>query len=229
MAEILGSMGYIFFVKGNNVEILSAMPLSKFDPDVSKIEGGKYQSPTPQKIKELLDEGYEVAVDDGSEKGNRIKNLIKNSDFMRGGRDLMNFSLDEPMGAKLLRNVKSIGSGLGKVLPSIAGFSTPIGAIASGLLYAGTSKPAGAGSAPMDYFNTPFEPRYTPTDTSPRISESFDRDPVGFDRYMQNKIQNQQNTQGIMGARTKPQAPPGQPVIGRHIGYNAGGIASLRR
>ena len=56
----------------------------------------------------------------------------------------------------------------------------------------------------------------------------MDRD-SGFDRYMQDKIQNQRNNQGIMGVRTKPQAPPGQPVTGRHIGYNAGGIASLRR
>jgi hypothetical protein len=225
--EVISLVGNIFMVKGNNVEVFSGMALAKFNPETSIIEGGKYQGPTHQRIKELLDKGYELAVDDGAEKGQAFKKAINNANIMPGST-YMNFYGDT--GNKLLKNVKSIGRGLGKILPSIAGFSSIPGAIASGLLYAGTSKPAGAGSAPMDYFNTPFEPQgFMPTSPSPQISESFDRDPVVFDRYMQNKIQNLKNNEGIMRARTKPQAPPGQPVTGPHIGYNTGGIVSLIR
>ena len=100
------------------------------------------------------------------------------------------------------------------------------------MLYAGTSKPAGAGSAlERDIWDTPITADNRNLYDQAGVDTSLgpmDRD-SGFDRYMQDKIQNQRNNQGIMGVRTKPQAPPGQPVTGRHIGYNAGGIASLRR
>jgi len=127
-----------------------------------------------------------------------------------------------------------------QMLPAVTGFSTPIGAIASGLLYAGTSKPAGANTAIEPYegvyatrniLDTPITPANRDLYDQAGVDTSLgpmDRD-SGFDRYMQDKIQNLKNNEGIMGARTKPQAPPGQPVTGRHIGYNTGGIASLRR
>ena len=67
--DIFGKSGSIFMVRGNDVEVINTMSLGKFSPDVSKIEGGKYLSPTHQKVKELLDKGYELAVDDGGEKG----------------------------------------------------------------------------------------------------------------------------------------------------------------
>jgi hypothetical protein len=230
--EVISLAGNIFMVKGNDVEVFSSMGLSKFDPSKELIEGA-----TPHRIKELLDKGYELAVDDGAEKGQAFKKAINNANIMPGS-SFMNFS--GGTGNKLLKNIKSIGSGLGKVLPSIAGFSTPIGAIASGLLYAGTAKQAGANTALEPYegvyatrniLDTPITPANRNLYNQAGVDTSLgpmDRD-SGFDRYMQNKIQNQRNNQGIMGARTKPQAPPGQPVTGRHIGYNAGGIASLRR
>jgi len=245
MAEIFGSMGYIFMVKGNNVEILDAGALARVTNLEKYIEGDKFIL-TPGKVQELLNEGYEVAIDDGSEKSSRIRNLIKNTEFMRGGRDFMNFSLDEPMGAKLLKQVKTIGrssiSGLGKVLPSIAGFSTPIGAIASGLLYAGTSKPAGANTAiepyegvyatrnildtPITADNRNLHDQVGVVDTS---LGPMDRD-SGFDRYMQDKIQNQRNNQGIMGVdanreRTASRVDPQGNI--RAYGLKRGGIASL--
>ena len=151
----------------------------------------------------------------------------------------MNFSLDEPVGAKLLKQVKRIGSssisGLGKVLPSIAGFSTPIGAIASGLLYAGTSKPAGAGSTlwnERNILDTPITEAnrnlYDQAGVDTSLG-SMDRD-SGFDRYMQDKIQNQRNNQGIMGVnanreRTSSRVDPQGNI--RAYGLKRGGIASL--
>ena len=140
----------------------------------------------------------------------------------------MDFDAGSSLANKLTGNIKLIGSGLGKVLPSIAGFSTLPGAIASGLLYAGTSKPLNAGE--MDYFNPPFEPSYRETGSLPRISESFDRDPVVFDRYMQDKIQNQRNNQGIMGVnanreRTSSRVDPQGNI--RAYGLKRGGIVSL--
>ena len=229
--DIFGKSGSIFMVRGNDVEVINTMSLGKFNPDVSKIEGGKYLSPSHQKVKELLDKGYELAVDDGGEKGRAFRTVINNSNVL-GNTPFNNFFKGETT-ERLLRNIKSIGSGLGKVLPSIAGFSTPIGAIASGLLYAGTSKPAGAGSTlERDILDTPITAAnrdlYDQVGVVDTSLGPIDRD-SGFDRYMQDKIQNLKNNEGIMGARTKPQAPPGQPVTGRHIGYNAGGIASLRR
>ena len=235
--DIFSKSGFIFMVKGNDVEAINTPQLTKFDPDVSKIEGGKYLTPTHQKVKELLDKGYELAVDDGGEKGRAFKTAINNSNILNS--PFNNYFKGETT-QKLVRNVKSIGSGLGRVLPSIAGFSTPIGAIASGLLYAGTAKQAGANTAIEPYegvystrniLDTPITAANRNLYDQAGVDTSLgpmDRD-SGFDRYMQDKIQNLKNNEGIMRARTKPQAPPGQPVTGRHIGYNAGGIASLRR
>jgi hypothetical protein len=223
--DVLSGLGNIFLVKGDDVKTFSAIPIMKFE------QFPNLDSPIRADIKKLLDEGYELAVDDGSEKGKKIKDLVRNSEFMRGGRDLDYLPI-RTTGAKIFKLTQSIG----KFLPSIAGFSTPIGAAASGLLYAGTSKPAGADSTlwnERDIWDTPITAAnrnlYDQVGDTSQISESFDRDPVVFDRYMQNKIQNLKNNEGIMRARTKPQAPPGQPVTGRHIGYNAGGIVSLRR
>ena len=219
--DVLSGLGNIFLVKGDDVKTFSAIPIMKFE------QFPNLDSPTRADIKKLLDEGYELAVDDGSEKGKKIKDLVRNSEFMRGGKDLDRLPI-QTTGARVFKNIGSIG----KFLPSIAGFSTPIGAIASGLLYAGTSKPAGAGSAlERDIWDTPITADNRNLYDQAGVDTSLgpmDRD-SGFDRYMQDKIQNQRNNQGIMGVRTKPQAPPGQPVTGRHIGYNAGGIASLRR
>ena len=137
--EVISIAAYIFMVKGNDVEVLDARSLSSFNPETSTIAGGKYESPAHQKIKELLDEGYELAVDDGAEKGQAFKKAINNANIMQGS-SYSDFG--GTLSKKLIGNTKSIASGLGKVLPSIVGFSTPIGAAASGLLWAGTSRPA---------------------------------------------------------------------------------------
>jgi len=216
--EILSSMAHIFLVKGNDVEIFPLAPIMKFDPENPNIE-----SPSRARMKELMDEGYELAVDDGSEKSKMMKSAINRNSFMTGRSfDYLSSAMGDKTHEKVLRNVKS----LAKYVPSIVGFSTPIGAIASGLLYAGTSKPLNA--MEPDYFNTPFQPQgFTPTDTSPRISELFNRDPVVFDRHMQDKIQ---NTQGIMRVnanreRTASRVDPQGNI--RAYGLKRGGIASL--
>ena len=217
------------------------MSLGKFSPDVSKIEGGKYLNPTHQKVKELLGKGYELAVDDGSVKGNEFRRVINNSKALADA-PFLNFLQGETT-EKLLRNVKSIGKGLGKVLPSIAGFSTPIGAAASGLLWAGTSRPAGANTAIEPYegvyatrniLDTPITPANRNLYDQAGVDTSFnwDRDPVVFDRYMQDKIQNQQNTQGIMNAKPRPiqnYTAPDRGDWGPGLHLYRGGIASLRR
>jgi hypothetical protein len=242
--EILSSMAHIFLVKGNDVEVFSLMPILKFDPENPNLD-----SPSRARMKELLDEGYELAVDDGSEKSKMMKSTIKRNSFMAGrGFDYLSSALGDKAHEKVFRNVKS----LAKYVPSIVGFSTPIGAIASGLLYAGTSKPAGANIA-MEPYEGVYATKRSILDTpitaanrnlydqigvdtslgpSPQISGSFDRDPVGFDRYMQNKIQNQQNTQGIMNAKPRPVSnytTPDRGDWGPGLHLYRGGIASLRR
>ena len=97
--EVISLAGTIFMVKGNKVEPISTMGLAKFDPSKELIEGSG-----THRIKELMDEGYELAVDDGAEKGRRFKEVIRNSDFPSEGRTFMSFSSDT--GNKLLKNVK---------------------------------------------------------------------------------------------------------------------------
>jgi len=75
--EIFSKLGFIFMVKGNDVQPFSMTGLSKFDPSKELIEGG-----TPHKIKELLGKGYELAVDDGSEKGKHLRSIINNSNVL---------------------------------------------------------------------------------------------------------------------------------------------------
>jgi len=233
-SEILSKLGFAFMVKGNDVVPINMMSLAKFDP--SKELGG-----TTQQIKELLDKGYELAVDDGSEKSKAMKSIIKNSNVL--SNSMFNPSLGSDLNSKILRNIKLLGSGLGKVLPSIAGFSSipsiP-GAIASGLLYAGTSK---KGHAPtLDYqldrpgniLDTPITAANRNLYDQVKVDTSFglDRDPVVFDRYMQNKIQNLKNNEGIMNAKPSPisnYTAPDRGDWGPGLHLYRGGIASLRR
>jgi hypothetical protein len=235
--DILSKLGNIFLVKGNDVQTFSALPVIKFDPAETLYEGT-----TPHRIKKLLAEGYELAVDDGSEKGKEFRRIIQNSNVL-GNSTFMNYYSHESMAPKLIKNIKLMGSGLGKILPSIVGFSTPIGAAASGLLWAGTSRPAGANTAIEPYegvyatrniLDTPITPANRNLYDQAGVDTSLgpmDRD-RGFDRYMQDKIQNQQNTQGIMNAKPRPiqnYTAPDRGDWGPGLHLYRGGIASLRR
>jgi len=184
-----------------------------FEPD--RLPGTGYQ------YKKLIEEGGDLV---------NIKNLsdadtkkLYQDIRTKFGTNQMHFNLHREKGQKVANTWGKIASKIKGMAPAIAGFSTIPGAIASGLLYTGTAKPVGAGSAPLDYINTPFEPRYTSTNISPQISESFDREPVVFDKYVQNKIQNLQNNQGIMGARADRNFT--KTDYGK--AYNTGGIVSL--
>jgi hypothetical protein len=127
---------------------------------------------------------------------------------------------------------RQIASKIKGVAPMIAGFSSVPGAIASGLLYAGTAKklhaptldyqldrPGNILDTPITAYNRNLHDQVGVVDTSlgPMDGDS------GFDRYMQNKIQNLRNTQGIMGARADRDFT--QTDYGK--AYNRGGIVSL--
>ena len=133
---------------------------------------------------------------------------------------------------KVANTWRQIASKIKGVAPMIAGFSSVPGAIASGLLYAGTAKklhaptldyqldrPGNILDTPITAYNRNLHDQVGVVDTSlgPMDGDS------GFDRYMQNKIQNLRNTQGIMGARADRDFT--QTDYGK--AYNRGGIVSL--
>jgi hypothetical protein len=223
MEDVLSKLGNIFLVKGNDVQTFSALPVIKFDPAETLYEGT-----TPHRIKKLLAEGYELAVDDGSEKGKELRRIIHNSNVL-GNSTFMNYYSHESAAPKLIKNIKLMGSGLGKILPSIAGFSTPIGAGISGLLYAGTSKPLNADEVMQrrNILNTPVtaDNRDLHDQVGDASLRLMDRE-SGFDPVIESKLNNlrPEAAQRPISNYTAPDR--GDWGQGLHLAR--GGIASLR-
>ena len=111
--EILQSGGAIFFVKGNDV-----VPMG-MSPALTK-EVLNPESPSVKAVKRLIDDGYELAVDDGSEEAKKIRKTVADSSHMRG-RPFQYLGANEGFGKKLLRGISSIGGKFKGKLPGVLG------------------------------------------------------------------------------------------------------------
>ena len=111
--EILQSGGTMFFVKGNDV-----VPMG-LSPALTK-EVVNTESPSAKEVKRLTDDGYELAVDDGSEEAKKIRKTVADSPHMRG-RTFQDIGANESFGKKLLHGVSSIGGKFKGKLPGVLG------------------------------------------------------------------------------------------------------------
>ena len=117
VTEILSNAGTIFFVKGDDViptQISKTIMIDEYNPRPINIEEG-----TGGTVKKLIDDGYELAVDDGSAESKKIRQLVENNDVMRG-RSFTPIDInDDGVGRKLFNGIKSIGGKIGKAFPAL--------------------------------------------------------------------------------------------------------------
>jgi hypothetical protein len=116
--EILQAANQIFFVKGDDVVPMmmsKTIMIDETNPRAVSTEFGSGQI-----AKKLIDDGYELAIDDGSEEGKRIKKIVSESDTMKG-RSFDNLEINEGIGKKLFRGVTSIGGKFRGKLPGVLG------------------------------------------------------------------------------------------------------------
>ena len=116
--EILQAAGMVFFVKGDNVipQMMSnSIMIDENNPKVIRTDYGSGAN-----VKKMIDDGYELAVVDGSEESNKIQKIVSNSDEMKG-RSFQNMSIDEPdgVGKRIFNGVKSLGGKIGKAFPAL--------------------------------------------------------------------------------------------------------------
>ena len=108
----------VFFVKGDNVipQMMSnSIMIDENNPKVIRTDYGSGAN-----VKKMIDDGYELAVVDGSEESNKIQKIVSNSDEMKG-RSFQNMSIDEPdgVGKRIFNGVKSLGGKIGKAFPAL--------------------------------------------------------------------------------------------------------------
>jgi len=116
--EILQAAGQIFFVKGNDVVPMPMSPsimVDETNPRAINTEFGM-----GKRTKDLIEDGYELAVDDGSETSKQIRETVGKSETMRG-RSFQVLDVNEGIGKKLLRGVTSLGGKFRGKLPGVLG------------------------------------------------------------------------------------------------------------
>jgi hypothetical protein len=101
--DIIQHAGVMYFTKGNDI-----VPLQ-----MKSMLTGNEQSPTVQRAKELIADGYEVALDDGTEKSKNIRQKIM--DFNKGVRS-MGIDTTDSLGSRILNTVSKLGGKLPGVL-----------------------------------------------------------------------------------------------------------------
>jgi hypothetical protein len=101
--DIIQHAGIMYFTKGNDI-----VPLN-----MKSMMIGNEQSPTVQRAKELIADGYEVALDDGTEKSKPIRQKIM--DFNKGVRS-MGIDTTDSLGTRILNTVGKLGGKLPGVL-----------------------------------------------------------------------------------------------------------------
>tara|TARA_R110000824_G_scaffold161844_3_gene337337 strand:- start:1 stop:513 length:513 start_codon:yes stop_codon:yes gene_type:complete len=114
--EILQASGMVFFVKGDDVVPMMmsrTMMVDEANPKAINLEYGSGAD-----AKKLIDDGYQLAFDDGSEEAKRVRSVVDNSNTMRG-KEFSNLEINEGLGKKLFDGMKSIGGKFGRVLPAL--------------------------------------------------------------------------------------------------------------
>ena len=101
--DIIQHGGVMYFTKGNDI-----VPLT-----LKSIMIGNEQSPSVQRAKELIADGYEVAYDDGTEKSKPIRQKIM--DFNKGTRS-MGVDITDSLGTRILNTVGKLGGKLPGIL-----------------------------------------------------------------------------------------------------------------
>ncbi len=101
--DIIQHAGMMYFTKGNDI-----VPLN-----MKSMMIGNEQSPTVQQAKELIADGYEVALDDGSENSKPIRQKIM--DFNKGVRS-MGIDTTDSLGTRILNTIGKLGGKLPSAL-----------------------------------------------------------------------------------------------------------------
>ena len=101
--EILQHGGVIYLTKGNDIVPLSIKPMMI----------GNEESPSVAQAKKLIADGYEIAVDDGSDNSKIVKKKI--SEFNKGSSS-MSIDASDGIGAKILNTVSKLGGKIPGVL-----------------------------------------------------------------------------------------------------------------
>jgi hypothetical protein len=123
--EILQASGMIFFVKGDDVvPMMMSRTMMVDDAKLNRPIDLEYGSGA--EAKKLIDDGYQMAFDDGSGEAKKVRSVVDKSDSMRG-RSFSNLEINEGLGKKLFDGVKSIGGKFGKVLPGALGILDILG------------------------------------------------------------------------------------------------------
>jgi len=116
--EILQAAGQIFFVKGDDVVPVPMSPTLMVDEANPRAVNTEYGA--GQTAKKLIDDGYELAIDDGSEEAKKIRDTVGKSETMRG-RSFMVLDANEDIGKKIADGVSSLGGKIRGKLPGVLG------------------------------------------------------------------------------------------------------------
>ena len=122
--EILQAAGQIFFVKGNDVVPMLMSPsimVDETNPRAINTEFG-----VGKRAKNLIEDGYELAVDDGSETSKQIRETVGKSETMRG-RSFQVLDVNEDIGKRIADGVRSLGGKIRGKLPGVLGLLDIIG------------------------------------------------------------------------------------------------------
>jgi len=101
--EILQHGGVIYLTKGNDIVPLSIKPMMI----------GNEESPSVVQAKKLIADGYEIAVDDGTDNSKIVKKKI--SEFNKGSSS-MSIDASDGIGAKIFNTISKLGGKLPGVL-----------------------------------------------------------------------------------------------------------------
>jgi hypothetical protein len=97
--DILQHGGVIYLTKGNDIVPLSIKPMMI----------GNEESPSVAQAKALIADGYEIAVDDGSENSKIVKRKVM--DFNKGSTS-MGIDASDGIGAKIFNTISKLGGKL---------------------------------------------------------------------------------------------------------------------
>ena len=97
--DILQHGGVIYLTKGNDIVPLSIKPMMI----------GNEESPSVAQAKALIADGYEIAVDDGSDNSKIVKKKI--SEFNKG-QTSMGIDASDGIGAKIFNTISKLGGKL---------------------------------------------------------------------------------------------------------------------
>jgi hypothetical protein len=97
--DIIQHLGVIYLTKGNDIVPISVRPMMI----------GNEENPSIAKAKALIADGYEIALDDGSENSKPVRQKIM--DFNKGVRS-MGIDTTDSLGSKILNTVSKLGGKL---------------------------------------------------------------------------------------------------------------------